>query len=85
MQMTFASAATRVVDVADLGQSAHDRAEAHELLESVGRVLSDELTARQRTVLTEVAINGTSTAALAELFDTTPGRHLQVSTTRDSR
>jgi RNA polymerase sigma-70 factor (ECF subfamily) len=60
-------------DVADLRESAHDRAEAHELLESVGRVLNHELTARQRIVLTEVAINGTSTAALAEELDTTPG------------
>ena len=63
----------RVVDVADLGESAHDRAEAHELLKSVGRVLRDELTPRQRTVLTEVAINGTSTGALAEQLETTPG------------
>jgi len=63
----------RAGDVADPGTSAHDRVEARELLECVGRVLSDELTARQRTVLTEIAINGASPVALAEELNTTPG------------
>jgi RNA polymerase sigma-70 factor, ECF subfamily len=61
------------VDVADSGQSAHDRAECYELLQSIGQIMRDELTSRQRTVLTEVAINGASPAALAGQLDTTPG------------
>jgi RNA polymerase sigma-70 factor (ECF subfamily) len=63
----------RAGGVADLGQSAQERAESHELLQGIGRIMRDELTGRQRTVLTEVAINGTSTAALADRLDTTPG------------
>jgi RNA polymerase sigma-70 factor (ECF subfamily) len=63
----------RAGDVIDLGRSAQDHAELHELLQGVGQVIRDELTARQRTVLTEVAIKGKSTAALAEDLDTTPG------------
>jgi RNA polymerase sigma-70 factor (ECF subfamily) len=60
-------------DIVDPGPSAQDRAEYHELLESVGHIMKHELTARQRIVLTEIAINGVSTAALAEQLDTTPG------------
>src|SRR4051794_16147325 len=63
----------RAGDVADTAQSAQDRAESHELLQGIGRIMRDELTGRQRTVLTEIAINGTSTAALAERLDSTPG------------
>ena len=63
----------QVVDVVDQGQSPQDRAELHELLRDVGQVMRDELSARQRTVLTEIAINGASTAALAEQLHTTPG------------
>jgi len=63
----------RAVDVADPGRSAQDRVESHELLQGIGRVMRDELTGRQRTVLTEVAVNGTPTAALADRLDTTPG------------
>jgi RNA polymerase sigma-70 factor (ECF subfamily) len=63
----------RADDVADRGQSAQSRAELHELLEKVGQIMRDELTSRQRTVLTEVAINGASAAVLAEQLDTTPG------------
>jgi DNA-directed RNA polymerase specialized sigma24 family protein len=62
----------RVGDVVDTGQSAHDRAESYELLQGIGRVMRDELTGRQRTVLIEIAINGTSTAALCERLDSTP-------------
>jgi RNA polymerase sigma-70 factor (ECF subfamily) len=63
----------RVGDVVDTGQSAQDRAESHELLQGIGRIMRDELTGRQRTVLIEIAVNGTSTAALAERLDSTPG------------
>jgi RNA polymerase sigma-70 factor (ECF subfamily) len=63
----------RAGDVVDHGQSAQDHAELHELLQGVGQVMRDELSARQRTVLTEIAIHGASTAALAEQLDTTPG------------
>jgi RNA polymerase sigma-70 factor (ECF subfamily) len=63
----------RAGDVADTAQSAQERAESHELLAGIGRIMRDELTGRQRTVLTEIAINGTSTAALAERLDSTPG------------
>jgi RNA polymerase sigma-70 factor, ECF subfamily len=63
----------RAGDVADPGRSAQDRVESHELLQGIGRIMRDELTGRQRTVLTESAINGTSTAALADRLDTTPG------------
>ncbi len=63
----------RAGDVADPGRSAQDRVESHELLQGIGRIMRDELTGRQRTVLTESAIRGTSTAALADRLDTTPG------------
>lgn len=63
----------RAEDVVDHGQSAQDRAELYELLQAVGRIMRDELTSQQRTVLTEVAIHGASTATLAEQLDTTPG------------
>jgi RNA polymerase sigma-70 factor, ECF subfamily len=63
----------RAGDVADPGRSAQDRVESHELLQGIGRIMRDELTGRQRTVLTESAIHGTSTAALADRLDTTPG------------
>jgi RNA polymerase sigma-70 factor, ECF subfamily len=63
----------RAGDVADHRQSPQDRAELHELLQAVGRIVRDELTNRQRVVLTEVAINGVSTAALAKQLETTPG------------
>jgi RNA polymerase sigma-70 factor (ECF subfamily) len=56
-----------------MGQSAQDRAESQELLQGIGRIMRDELTGRQRTVLTEIAINGTSTAFLADRLDSTPG------------
>lgn len=60
-------------DVADPAGSAHDRAEFGELLHSVSEVIINQLTARQRTVLTAIAINGVSTATLADELDTTPG------------
>jgi RNA polymerase sigma-70 factor (ECF subfamily) len=59
--------------VVDRAHSAQDHAELHELLQGVGQVMRDELSARQRTILTEIAINGASTATLAEQFDATPG------------
>ena len=60
-------------DVADPAGSAHDRAEFGELLRSVSDAILTELTARQRTVLTAIAVNGVPTATLAEELDTTPG------------
>jgi RNA polymerase sigma-70 factor (ECF subfamily) len=63
----------RAGDVADPGRSAQDRMESHELLQGIGRIMRDDLTCRQRTVLTEIAINGASNAALAERLDTTQG------------
>jgi RNA polymerase sigma-70 factor (ECF subfamily) len=63
----------RAGDVADTRQSAHERAESRELLQSIARIMREDLTGRQRTVLTEIALNGTSTAALAERLDSTPG------------
>src|SRR4051794_4416581 len=63
----------RAGDVADPGRSAQDRVESQELLQGIGRIMRDELTGRQRTVLTEVAVNGTPTAVLADRLDTTPG------------
>jgi RNA polymerase sigma-70 factor (ECF subfamily) len=63
----------RASDVPDPGRSAQERVESHEFLQDIGRIMRDELTGRQRTVLSEVAVNGTSTAVLAERLDTTPG------------
>src|SRR3954452_24566154 len=51
--------------VADPGPSVHDRAEARELLRSVSDAMVDQLTARQRMVLTRVAVNGESTTTVA--------------------
>jgi len=63
----------RAGDVPDPGRTAQDRLESHELLQGIARIMRDDLTGRQRTVLTEIAINGTANAALAESLDTTPG------------
>jgi RNA polymerase sigma-70 factor (ECF subfamily) len=55
----------RALLVADPGPSVHDRAEARELLKSVCDLMVDQLTARQRTVLTRVALDGESTTTVA--------------------
>jgi RNA polymerase sigma-70 factor, ECF subfamily len=62
-----------VFDVADPALSVHERVESRELLRTVGAVMSDELTSRQRTVLTAIAVNGDSAATVAAALHTTPG------------
>ena len=57
----------------DPGCSPHERAEIQEQLRKVGDLIVGQLTARQRTVLIAIAINGVSTAALAIELGTTPG------------
>jgi RNA polymerase sigma-70 factor, ECF subfamily len=51
--------------VADPGPSVHDQAEARELLRDVSDLVDGDLTARQRTVLTRIAVDGESTTAVA--------------------
>jgi RNA polymerase sigma-70 factor (ECF subfamily) len=51
--------------VADPGPSVHDRAEARELLRTVCDLMVEELTTRQRTVLTRVAMDGASASTVA--------------------
>jgi RNA polymerase sigma-70 factor (ECF subfamily) len=63
----------RALDVADPTHSAHDLAEVRQLLQSVGELMVDVLTARQRTVLIAIAIDGASTQMLARDLHTTPG------------
>jgi RNA polymerase sigma-70 factor, ECF subfamily len=63
----------RVFDVADPGRSAHQRVESQELLRTVGEVMSDQLTSRERTVLAAIAVNGDSAATVAAALHTTPG------------
>jgi RNA polymerase sigma-70 factor, ECF subfamily len=60
-------------DIADPGRSAQDRAEFSELLGDVAEAMIFELTPRQRTVLTAIAINGRPAATVAEELRTTPG------------
>jgi RNA polymerase sigma-70 factor, ECF subfamily len=59
--------------VADPGPSVHDRAEARELLRTVSDLMVDELTTRQRTVLTAIAVDGVSTTTLASELQTSRG------------
>jgi RNA polymerase sigma-70 factor, ECF subfamily len=63
----------RAFALADPGCSPQERAEVQELLGKVSDVIIDELTARQRTVLVAIAIDGVSTATLAIELDTTRG------------
>jgi RNA polymerase sigma-70 factor, ECF subfamily len=60
-------------DVADTAQSTHDVVVTQELLDTVSEAMADDLSARQRTVLTAIAINGVATKALADDLHTTPG------------
>ena len=62
-----------LLDVADPGRSAHERVESRELLHSVAAVMSDQLTRRQRTVLTAIAVDGDAPATVAEDLRPTPG------------
>ena len=63
----------RALDVADRAPSVHDRAEVRQLLQSIGDLMVDVLTVRQRTVLIAIAIDGASTQMLARDLHTTPG------------
>jgi RNA polymerase sigma factor (sigma-70 family) len=63
----------RAFAMADHGCSPQERAEVQELLRRVSGLIVGRLTARQRTVLVAIAIDGVSTAALAIELDTTPG------------
>lgn len=45
-------------DAPDQGRSVHDRAEVRELVQIVSGLITDALTARRRTVMVAVAING---------------------------
>jgi RNA polymerase sigma-70 factor, ECF subfamily len=60
-------------DVADPGGSVHERVESRELLRSVGEIMNDHLTSRERTVLTAIAVNGDGAATVAAALRTTPG------------
>jgi RNA polymerase sigma-70 factor (ECF subfamily) len=62
-----------VFSVADPARSIPDRVEARELLDSVTDAISEELSVRQRTVLTAVVFNGVAPDALARDLHTTPG------------
>jgi RNA polymerase sigma-70 factor (ECF subfamily) len=59
--------------VADPSRSTADLVETRELINTVSTLIVDELTARQRTILTAVAIDGVTAATLADELDTTPG------------
>ena len=61
-----------IVLVADYGCSAHDLLEIRDVLQAVSHAL-DQLSARQRTVLVAIAINGVPTERLAREFQCTPG------------
>ncbi len=62
----------RLEDVEDVGRSAHEAAEARELLRDVGVVMTVGLTSRQRRVLV-AAVEGIPVSALAAELGTTPG------------
>jgi RNA polymerase sigma-70 factor (ECF subfamily) len=59
--------------VADSGHSIHDRVEMTELLDTVAALITEELTDRQRAVLTAIVLDGESPAHLAAELDTTTG------------
>jgi RNA polymerase sigma-70 factor (ECF subfamily) len=63
----------RLLDAPDPGPSVHEAAELRELVQTVSDLIADALTARQRTVMTAVAINGVSARTLAGELHTTPG------------
>lgn len=62
----------RAIPVADPGASPHERAEAHELLQTVCDLIVN-LTRRQRTIVVAIAIDGVSAGTLAAELDTTRG------------
>lgn len=59
--------------IADPGRSAQELVETRELLRTVSDLVVNKLTARQRTVLIAIAVNGVSTNTLAGELHTTPG------------
>ena len=58
--------------VADPGCSPQDLVETRHLLQTVNSIM-DHLSARQRTILVAIAINGSPTETLARELDSTPG------------
>jgi RNA polymerase sigma-70 factor (ECF subfamily) len=62
----------RMDDVVDPAGSPHDRAEARELLRTVGEIMATQLTGRQRSVLA-AAIDGVPAVATARRLETSPG------------
>jgi RNA polymerase sigma-70 factor (ECF subfamily) len=54
-------------------ESPHERCMARESLRTLGRLIAEDLTVRQREVLIAVAIHGVATEDLARRLDTTPG------------
>jgi RNA polymerase sigma-70 factor, ECF subfamily len=54
-------------------ESPHERSVARESVQTLARLIAEELTARQREVLIALAIDGVPTADLARRLDTTPG------------
>jgi len=63
----------RAFALPDPGCSPQERAEVQELLGKVTDLIIGQLTARQRTVLIAIVIDGVSPATLATEFDTTRG------------
>ena len=59
--------------VADMGCSPHDHVEVHERLRAVTGVINNRLTVRERAVLVSVAIDGSSTKAVASELQMTHG------------
>jgi RNA polymerase sigma-70 factor, ECF subfamily len=55
------------------GESPQERSVARESIETLARLIADELTARQREVLIALAIEGVPTEDLARRLDTTTG------------
>jgi RNA polymerase sigma-70 factor (ECF subfamily) len=62
-----------VLRVADPARSTHDRVEMSELLDTVSALITEELTDRQRAVLTAIVLDGESPAHLAADLNTTTG------------
>jgi RNA polymerase sigma-70 factor (ECF subfamily) len=59
--------------VADPGGSVQERAGVREALRTIGDLIDNALTTRQRAVIVGGAINGIPTRTLASVLNTTPG------------
>jgi RNA polymerase sigma-70 factor, ECF subfamily len=62
-----------VLLVADSARSTHELIEMGELLDTLAALIAKDLTARQRAVLTAIALDGESPAQLATELNTTTG------------